>query len=357
VFALPLTDGSFLLGVLIRRDRRTARVGFLPDEVRNLPSSTPTIARSDLGILTSVTTDNLDGGVWPVLGILEPFDPAEWPEPPSFAGDTASTPAALAESLDRYIRARRKRAMVDATFLAKHPQLADPAVGASYLHLRTEEPLSFLRTSLRLWGTLSRLVLERVDLSEGVVISTLPAEVGAEFAADEPQWGGKLSRRGRRLIRGHHVFPDGRREPVYDDRLSVQTMISEWLGSGANHLCVFGLPNAAPRVLPAWAPGLESTGGRLVTFQEECYLLLPRTAAEDADALSKAILWAHTSWHTISFLTSLERAVRLPLTLSNVTIELLGMLIDSLEAILVGAYDGEGYVVWTKTNGDKWLIG
>jgi hypothetical protein len=356
VFALPLTDGSFLLGVIIRRDQASAQVGFALEQVRDLPSSMPPITPEDLGLLTSVETNDLDQGVWPFLGVIERYDKDELPDPPVFAGDTAETAAELASSMDRIVRARKDRAIIDATFLTEHPDLIDPAVGARYLRLPTERLLPFIRTKLAHWGTLPRLLLERLDLEHGAVYSTLPAEVGVEVASSDPRWGGKLSRRGRRLIRGHHIYPDGRREPLYDDRLSAQGMISEWLGSEPGHLCVLGLPTNMPEGLPRSTAHLDSIGTAL-SFEQESYLLLPSSAAQDSDGLSKAIRSAHNDWHAIGFLGSSLPSVRPRSAHSSIDIEQLESLSDSVQTIIVGAYDGEGYVLWTRADGDRWLAG
>jgi hypothetical protein len=126
-----------------------------------------------------------------VVGLIEGFDAAEWPDPPRVPDDTVETPKALERHMAALVRHRRLTAMRDRTWLAQNPHLNDPAVGARYLALPIERIFPFVQDQLSGSGTLGRIVLQRVIFEEGSFISTLPEEVGAEEAVANPQGGGK----------------------------------------------------------------------------------------------------------------------------------------------------------------------
>jgi hypothetical protein len=193
IFGLPLPDGEYVLGVIIRRDARTARVGFVFDPVIELPSSPVTISPHDPGLLIEVETTALDSKDWPVVSIIDDFDATQWPDPPRLPGDKADTPGHLERWMVDYVRHRRRRVLEDQTWLAEHPNLNNPVVGARYLRIPPEQILPFVRDKLSDCGTMGRIVLNQVVFEEGIFISTLPEEVGVEVAVTNPQGGGKLS--------------------------------------------------------------------------------------------------------------------------------------------------------------------
>jgi hypothetical protein len=353
IFGLPLPDGGFVLGVIIRRDARTARVGFVFESVSELPAS-PTISRDELGLLTEVETTALDSKRWPVVSIIDDFDPTEWPDPPRLPGDRARRPGDLERWMVDYVRHRRRRALEDQTWRAEHPHLVDPLVGTLYIRLPFDRIHSFVEERLSRCGRLGEIVLEGTDLTEGTFISTLPREVGVEKAVDHPESGAKHYDRGRNLIRGHLVRPDGSREAVYEDGFSCMTMLSDWLGSGLTHLVIYrdwfsdaGPADRFARALERY----ERLGGLLLTYGTECYGVIPPGAAERpvmTDFLNQL------DWSKVGFLARHEKVLdgRSELTESD-----LRELAEGLEGIVIGAYDGEGYVVWTRTNGDHWIVG
>jgi hypothetical protein len=133
-------------------------------------------------------------------------------------------------------------------------------------------------------------------------------------------------------------------------------MISEWLGAGAPQSVHARPPLYTPERLPRVAAHLDSIGEAL-SFEQESYLLLPSSAAQDSDELSKAILSAYNDWHAIGFLGSSVPSGRPRSTPSSIDIERLETLSDSVQTIIIGAYDGEGYVLWTRAEADRWLAG
>jgi hypothetical protein len=354
IFGLPLPDGEYVLGVIIQRDARTAHVGFVFEPVIELPSTPVTISRHDLGLLIEVETTALDSKHWPVVSIIDDFDATQWPVPPRLPGDKADTPGHLERWMVDYVRHRRRRVLEDQTWLAEHPHLADPMVGTLYIRLPFDRVRSFVEDRLSRSGTLGEIVLDETDLTEGTFISTLPREVGVEKAADHPGGGAKHFDRGRKLIRGHIVHPDGSREAVHDNQLSCLTMLSEWLGSGSTHLVIFRDWFSDTEPVDRFVQSrerYERLGGVLLTYGAECYGVIPPGAADEPVTMG---FLTQFDWSKVGFLARHEKVLdgRGELIASDIR-----ELAEGLEGIVIGAYDGEGYVVWTRTNGDHWIVG
>jgi hypothetical protein len=160
----------------------------------------------------------------------------------------------------------------------------DPDQMARYIRLPTDAAAAYVTKTLTYGHTLSRLVLEAVDLSTGMLISTLPAVVGVE-AASVHFGGGKLPQPQPRH-RGYHVFTSGTRTPILDSLAApAQTIISDWLATQTQGLCVlediFGHVRN-PRIKVRSACGV-------LTFGAESYYTLWHEDVDDVDKVSRCI--------------------------------------------------------------------
>jgi hypothetical protein len=351
VFGLPLPDGQLMIGVVIRRYPKVVRVGMMPDSLTELPSSASSVTPSGVGIVGQLLARALDAGEWPVVGAIDGFDPAEWPSPPMLPGerdDKAQTPETFRDSMAKFVRRRRLRVMRDRTWIAEHPHLTDPLVGTHYIALPAGRIRPYVEERLSRCGTLGAIVLQHTDLDEGGFISTVPREIGVDAAAAFPDSGGKSSDRGRNLIRGHLVHPDGSRTPVHGDRLSAITMVSEWLGSGPGHLVIFR-DVFADRTQATRDP--DRDGGRMAIHDDGVYVVVPPGPTPE---IVMSDFLRRPDFAKVAFLADLETLLDGRVSLATQDfVELAG----ALEAIVIGAYDGEGYIVWTRTLGDRWLVG
>jgi hypothetical protein len=231
-----------------------------------------------------------------------------------------------------------------------------------YLRLQHESGLPFVRERLGLGKTLSHLVLDRLDFSEGTVISTLPEEVGVEAASSDLEFGGKMPS-ARPPIRGYHIMPDGRRMPIngyfiYPDGRKVfldkywapiQTMISDFLGRHPGGLCIFESQIRSAR------DTLDNAIGHLVFFGDEVYTILGAASVEAPEWVSMVISQNSGAWLQVAVLTSLPEAEDLPPHRGEFGQSQLEALAELTEAVIIEAYDSEGHIVWTRTNGERWL--
>jgi hypothetical protein len=131
-------------------------------------------------------------------------------------------------------------------------------------------------------------------------------------------------------------------------------MLSEWLGWGSTHFVIFRdwFSHAEPP--DQFTRAVERYGklrGVLLTLGAECYGVIPPGAADEPVTMG---FLSQFDWSKIGFLARHEKLLdgRSELTESDAR-----DLAEGLEGIVIGAYDGEGYVVWTRTNGDHWIVG
>ena len=190
--------------------------------------------------------------------------------------------------------------------------MVDPQDEARYLRLALDVALPFMQERLKLGHTLSHLLLDRLDFSQGAVISTLPEEVGVEAASKDLLFGGKMSS-SRPLVRGLHLFPDGSRVPldryrIYPDGrkvllnqpwIAIQSMISDFLGRYPDGVCIFedhihSSSHERPKAL-----------GHLASFGNESYTIVTASWAESLDGMSNLIRQNFGSWLEVGVLTFL----------------------------------------------------
>ena len=207
------------------------------------------------------------------------------------------------------------------------------------------EAVSYIRDCLANGKTLARYLLQRLDLESGAVTTFLPSDVSEE-AATQFKWGGKLYRDPATFV--YHTEPDGsttRWEPVPNTDPWLASILREFLGAGPERVCVFENESALPShpwlSLPRWA--ILQT----LIFENEVYHLLSNRDAENEERILTTIRIAD-SWLFIGAMTSLSQASDLPLEAGRLDDEALKMFAQRAERIVVGAYDGESYLIWSK---------
>lgn len=190
---------------------------------------------------------------------------------------------------------------------------------------------AYVRECLESGKTFARLLLQSHDLNAGRVFTKLPAGVDNGAAKDFDS-GGKLP----------DLYPRATNlQAVPDTDFLLIPKISEFLRGSPVNMCIFEDANAMPT-----DPFLQSVSTRYSAFQEEVYHLICQPD-NNGDAISKTLRQAH-SWLTIGALTSAPQETEICAQRGDLTLSTLTTLAQRTEVIIVGAYDGEGYVIWRK---------
>ncbi len=212
------------------------------------------------------------------------------------------------------------------------------------LHLGPEA-VNYIRDCLANGKTLARYLLERPDLESGTVTTFLPSDVSEE-AATQFKWGGKLKRDPATFV--YRTEPDGsttRWEPKPNTDPWLVSILQRFLRGRAERVCVFENELASPGdpwlSLPRW--DILQTA----IFENEVYHLLSNRDAENEERILTTIKGAN-AWLFIGAMTSVSKASDLALEADTVDDEVLEMFAQRAEKIVVGAYDGESYLIWSK---------
>ncbi len=199
-----------------------------------------------------------------------------------------------------------------------------------------DEGLDYLRSELSGGGTFAREALGRLPITSGVVTTRLPDNVSPEesirFAT-----GGKLPTPPPEEWR---KVPGATLVPVPSTIDDLTKLISEHL-STPERVCL--LENAsASRGDPWLAQPRVPTG----YHKEEVYHWLAGPQPEVA--IQQAVRTARSLFAFAGALTSLDDAQEEWVEGGDLSLETLQRLADNTLQLFVGAYDGEGFVIWRR---------
>jgi hypothetical protein len=119
-------------------------------------------------------------------------------------------------------------------------------------------------------------------------------------------------------------------------------MIRSFLGQRGS-CCIF--EDAKSRPTDPW---IQSEDGRIKNLDDEVYYVLDEKDANDEEKIARTVRDAQSGWHFVGVMSLPPRNGRLSGGGRNLSADDLRALAERAVVILVGAYDGEGYLVWSK---------
>jgi hypothetical protein len=204
------------------------------------------------------------------------------------------------------------------------------------------EALLYMKEHLADGRAFSQFLLQTHNLDKGSVITFLPpgtsSEVSIQFTT-----GGKLphlSKESEKEI----TSDDGSRwrmVPKPDTSAQLVGIMQNFLLNDQWNVAVFEDASAAPT-----DPWLSSAGTRLLTYDDEVFHCLGSVDANEPERILNTIDVAR-SWRFVAALTCVQRATFAERT-QKLDREELQTLAQEAKIIIVGAYDGEGYLVWQQ---------
>ena len=202
------------------------------------------------------------------------------------------------------------------------------------------EAAEYMRQRLRRGNTLARYLLERHDLDRGTIVTFLPPGLSEEDIEDLES-GGNLPPPGPSKC---VTLPGGARGiavPVSDEAAPVlAARIRAFLYQEERGLCVFE---------DAWSdpgePRPEHVRDRMLTRGKEVYFAC--TGELEAEAIRRTFR-VIPFWILLGAMTSMPQVGRFPRRRGNVSRGELRSLAENTKKIIVGAYDGESYLIWSR---------
>ncbi len=203
------------------------------------------------------------------------------------------------------------------------------------------EAIQYIRECLTEGKTLAHYLLQISALDKGTVFTFLPVDVSYEEAKNfrdgilpEPP------------PETHKYFTaaDGtvmRMVPKPNTGDWLVGVIRMFLSSGEGRVCIFEDALAQPT-----DPWLAHYDGPVLTCEDEVYHFLSGRDIE-RDKIGEVVRHAR-SWLFIGAMTSVPQGIDFPSMAQTIARTELRRLAERAENIIVGAYDGEGYLIWHK---------
>ncbi len=203
------------------------------------------------------------------------------------------------------------------------------------------EAISYIKDRLSNGQTLAKFLLANSDLDSGKVVTFLPPSANHSRVRDFKRGGLLPTRPESEWI--HAIGPIGQQfvmKPVPKADEGLVRVIQNFLKSSKAHLCIFENSLARPS-----DPYLKELLSSMLILGEEVYHLLK---SEDADEKTiRNTVSEARSYLEIGAMTSTTLPDQL-FTKKEITANELKTLALNTQNIVVGAYDGEGYLIWSK---------
>ena len=204
-----------------------------------------------------------------------------------------------------------------------------------------EEAKNYVEKHLSYGQTLSKLVLEYIDLKLGNVITGLPSDANLDKINDFDSGGilPAIEKSKWRTIVGEdgveHIM-----KPIPRNFSYAVNIIGAFLKGNKDRLCVFENVKAGPS-----DPILLKHSSAILTFKKEVYHVLTNREISEEEVV-RAIKESESLWTFVGFMTSLQGIKKESLSSKELSSEAMKILAENVEKIIVGAYDGEGFLIW-----------
>jgi hypothetical protein len=201
--------------------------------------------------------------------------------------------------------------------------------------------LDYIRENLTSGYTLAKRVARSVDLTSGKVVTLLPENAKTDSLYDF-QLSGKLPQRDSEATSFISDEMQWAMVPIPTADECLVEYISQFFRSGIERMCV--IQNALASPSDGW---ISRSKDRFLFFEHEVYGPITSDEADRKANIQQAIKnHASIGPPTLAVLTKVPNVSKFHNQKLNITSEDLNAFAAETEAIIVGAYDGESYVIW-----------
>lgn len=193
------------------------------------------------------------------------------------------------------------------------------------------EGIQYVKERLELGMTLSRFLLQICDFNNGTAKTLLPPNVSKE-AVKQFEYGGKLKQV---------------TQYVPTTRFWLVSEIQKFLTGGEKRLCVFEEALWKPS-----DPCVVPYRNKILTYMNEVYHYLSFNEAQQEEIISQVVRRADSDLF-IGIFTSIPDDSSFASGGRELSLDELRLYAERAEQIVVGAYDGESYVIWHRINRNK----
>lgn len=192
----------------------------------------------------------------------------------------------------------------------------------------TQKALPFFKEYLGYGKTFSQLFLKGHSLNLGEIFSYFPHDIDLSGISN---------------FRHSVLFSQHTKTSSYQSEDVLVAIIKQFLARGKNNICIFEDSNAKPT--DPYFLNLKLDIPWLGHADEVYYIL-----NNDMNAKEKIfqVIRHASSWLTIGALVSLRSEIKFSFAQKKITNNQLKLLARDTTSIILGAYDGEGYLIWEK---------
>lgn len=181
-------------------------------------------------------------------------------------------------------------------------------------------------------NTLSKCILDKVDLTSGHFFTILPEEANFKHI-ENLKYGGILP---NKEIRKPHPSGSGFYQKIPNTKEALVRLIKEYLNENSVNYCV-----AEDVIRRAKDEGINESNAQLLTHSDEVYYLLDQGSPENE--IEDAIWCANAIYHMLVVLAKGNHDFQTHLQLKD-----FDLICESPCYIIGSAYDSESYVIWKK---------
>jgi hypothetical protein len=206
------------------------------------------------------------------------------------------------------------------------------------------EAIDYLQYHLSIGHSLSRCVLNNIDLKAGQLTTGLPenADFGRLY---DFKYGGILPQIPKNEWAKYHNSEN--KTYVIPKKQYFEFIIDNiysFINKGSGRLCIFENANAG-----STDPALEKFQSKVFFLKGEVYHVLDNGSYTRND-IEKCIRETQSGWNFIGILTSISSDSAIPANRQEISPDLLENLCKNTEKIIVGAYDEEAFLLWHKSD-------
>jgi hypothetical protein len=201
-----------------------------------------------------------------------------------------------------------------------------------------KQAVAYIQEQLKQGGVLSRLLLRYLELGPGVAWTYVPAEVD-QAIVDDLAYGSvaaPVARESYVVSDGYAVVP-----VVAPSRPIIVGMIVRFLRSHSDAYCVF-----EDALVRASDPVMKAENAHYMAYGDE---VLYYASREDADLATVSRLMSLAEHYLLTgVLSRVAKGTRIFQPQKPLSSHELELIVRGTETIVLRAYDGEGYVAWSK---------
>ncbi|MBN2238480.1 MAG: hypothetical protein JW712_01795 [Dehalococcoidales bacterium] len=218
----------------------------------------------------------------------------------------------------------------------------------SYTRLELgREAFDWVKKTLSEGFTLSRFILEKVAIDSGVVITYLPHEADIERAKTEFNES-VMPLAPKDTWVWLREQPDGKKPvaiPVQTTDSPQLEIIKTSLNNSPNSLFV------CEDMMMRWSDKYAQTITHpLWTYEEELYHIIFHNDFPTIGEIRQVISHSDSAWqHFVGVITSLDPAPSNYVLRKVISDNEINTLVKNTQALLIGAYDNDGYLLWSRS--------